>query len=240
MTQRIVFLTPLLCGWFALSASSVVAQNRGAFGTPQQGQQNAFDVGGQGRFGGVGQAGQGVGQRSQLSQGRFGQGNRFSGQGQNFGQQPFGRQDAFIGTDAEQIRQQFRNQSGRQQRRALFNFAIESLNEIRESRRRRDQRRNQDPPVRVQLRPLFAVAQPTSGELTAQVRSQLETAMPAVDGATNIVVRGSTATISGTVASDYHKQLAAKMLSLQPGIYAVENRLTVEPGPGASPQAPAP
>ena len=206
---------------------NVSAQDRNSGGFSQQNQQSGFGQDASVGFGATGQTGQGQQGFSQ-QQGGLGQSGNLGGsggQGGSFGQPPVGGQDGFVGSDSDQIRNQQRSQ--RQNRRALFDFAIDSLNEMRESRRERNASRNRKPSVRVQLRPLFTVTQPSSSELTSRVRSQMERALPASISA-QISISGNTATIQGSVQSEYDRQLAAKMLSLQPGISQVENRLTIE------------
>ena len=187
------------------------SSQQGAFGQPR-----SFGGTAQGLTG-PRQRGSGLGQpqgRGPLQPGRL-QGNRMG-------------QDTFIGNDAQQMQESFRRMSGRQQRRAMFDFALESLNELRESRRARDQRRREPSPVRVQIRPTFVSAPPAKLS-PATLNGRLAQSLPSSPGAAaQISLNGDTATLSGTVSSEYDRQLAAKMLMLQPGIYQVENRLTVE------------
>lgn len=211
---RFALLTALLL----CVAEYAQAQDRNQDGN-QQGNQTGIDPG---QVGTPGQSNIDLGQQTPVQQDLFGQ----SGPGGNSGQQQGGRPDTFVGSDAQQIRDQRANDP-RARRRAMFDFAVESLNEMRESQRQRRANRNRKPPVRVQLRPLFAVQPPSATQLTTQVRSQLSRALPTTAGTAQISVSGGTATIQGTVQSDYDKQLAAKMLSMQPGITRVENRLTI-------------
>jgi hypothetical protein len=57
------------------------------------------------------------------------------------------------------------------------------------------------------------------------------TSAPGMQGASNlqVMMRGETAIIRGTVTTDYAKQLAAAMLRLEPGVYEVQNELTISP-----------
>ncbi len=199
----------------------------------QQGRSTGLSQQGlQGGFGTIGQGTTGIGQSS-IGQSAFGQtgigaqtgvgGQRFGGQtGVN---QQVGGQDGFVGSDADQVRNQFGNQ--RQQRRAMFDFAIESLNEMRESRRQREQN-SRSSPVRVKVRPLFRVRPTPAPVLANRVLENLGRAMPDGIAATRVSVEGTTAILEGNVAGDYESKLAAKMVSLTPGIYNVENRLTTQ------------
>lgn len=72
----------------------------------------------------------------------------------------------------------------------------------------------------------------TSTTVTPSVELQQRlTAAPGMQGASNLQVsmRGETAIIRGTVTTDYAKQLAAAMLRLEPGVYEVQNELTISP-----------
>ncbi len=234
MTTQVARSLTLATGTLAavfvlLEAHHVQAQqSRGTTGLSQQGLQ--------GGFGTIGQGTSGIGQ-STIGQSAFGQtgiggaqtgigGQRFGGQvGGNLNQQQVGGQDGFVGSDADQVRNQFSSQ--RQQRRAMFDFAIESLNEMRESRRQREQN-NRTSPVRVKVRPAFSVRPTAAPVLANRVRENLNRAMPDGIAATRVSVNGSTAILEGSVAGDYERKLAAKMVSLTPGIYNVENRLTTQ------------
>ncbi len=221
------------------------AQSLNPIGSFQQNQRSGL---GQSAFGttnqqsGFGLVQQGLGSSLQgriggSQQGPFGQANGLGRQGFNQNQGLVGGQDGFVGSDAQQVRDMQRARNPRQGRRALFDFAIESLNEMRESRRERDAQRNQTPPVRVRLRPLFAVGQPSTAALSSNTAESLNKALPNRAAAARVSVQGNEATIQGAVSSEYDKQLAAKVLSLQPGIYEVNNQLTVEPGQAVSPQS---
>ncbi|HQR43121.1 MAG TPA: BON domain-containing protein, partial [Gemmatales bacterium] len=72
-----------------------------------------------------------------------------------------------------------------------------------------------------------ATAQPTTN---VEVQQRL-IAAPGMQGASNlqVMMRGETAILRGTVKTDHAKQLAAAMLRLEPGVYEVQNELTVKP-----------
>lgn len=208
-------------------AQTGFAQNRaGSLG--QQTSQGAFGTSSQNRFGAGGQSALGQSAFGQGGQGglQSGQNNRAGGAAGGRNQPQVGGQDGFVGSNADQIRNQFSNP--RQRRRAMFDFAIESLNEIRESRRDRNSR-NRKPPVRVTLRPLFQVSPRPAMEVQSAVTIKLQRAMPESSRTTRVSVSGTNATIEGAVSSEYDRKLAAKMLSLTPGVHRVENRLTIEP-----------
>jgi len=216
----------MLAGTLLLAAQDVAAQNQES----RFSQQNPSGDFGQGSQTTLGDTGQGQGPGP--GQGRLPR----AGLRRQSGRQPAGglqggkRQDNFVGSDAQQLRDQFNNRNQGQARRAMFDFAIESLNEMRESRRQQRSGRNQRPSVRVQLRPLFTVPQRSASELTAQASLQFSKALPTTVVASQISVQGGIATLTGRVKSEYDKRLAAKLLSLQPGILQVDNRLIIELG----------
>ncbi|MGI9428859.1 MAG: BON domain-containing protein [Bythopirellula sp.] len=212
---------------FLWGTSDARAQNRTTTGSPQQNQQVGLGTAGQSAFGQVGQSpfAQPGAQRSTQS-GLSGQQGGFGNQ-QRLGQTQGARQGDFVGTSAQQMRDQRMNDP-RTRRRMMFDFAIESLNEIRDSRRRERSNRNRNPPVRVRIRPLLSVPQPTATEVNLQVQANLDRAMPAAVRGMRISLEGGTATIEGAAQSDYDRRLAEKMLSIQPGITQVENRITVD------------
>lgn len=201
-----------------ICCQDAVAQNRGGGGNAFSQLGQTSGVGGQSNFGPAGQ--------SAFGQGGVGGAQGGAQLGGNRNQARVGGQDGFVGSNADQIRNQF--PSGRAQRRAMFDFAVESLNEMREARRRR-QERNRTPPVRVRLRPLFSVPPTDSVELSSRVRENLDRAMPESAAGTQVTIDGANATIEGSVSNEYDRKLAAKMLSLTPGIYNIENRLTIAP-----------
>ncbi len=107
----------------------------------------------------------------------------------------------------------------------MFDFAVESLNEMRNSRRQREAQRQNPAPVRVQVRPTYlAVAAtnvPTDGLQTAFAGAFAESL--------EVTINGATVTLQGRVASDYDRALAEKMAKLQPGVDQVNNQLTIKP-----------
>lgn len=163
----------------------------------------------------------GGGQISQPSdrQSGLGQGG---GLGQNTNQQP-------QAGSAEAMRNAFENMSGRERRRATFDFVVESLNEMRESRERRDRRQRAPDPVRVRIRPAFSVAPIDPEILAADLQAGLDQSLRIHEVVANaqVTVDGQIATISGSVTDERERAVLAKMLSLQPGIEAVQNRLVV-------------
>jgi len=159
----------------------------------------------------------------------FGRGQQF-GPGQVPGQQANQGQRGFVGSDAQDMRQSFENLSGRQRRRVMFDMMVENLNEMRDQRRRRRERRRSPDPVRVQLRPSFSYQPLNSQQVATQLQSNLIRSADLTGiVAPEVEIVDRTATVSGFVPSEHERAVLAKMISMQPGISKVENRLTVDP-----------
>ncbi|MEO2046317.1 MAG: BON domain-containing protein [Pirellulales bacterium] len=138
------------------------------------------------------------------------------------------REQAFVGRDAQDVRDTFRNRSRGQSRRAMMDMAIENLNDMRESRRRwRDQQR-QPPSVRIQLRPAFDHPGVSATWVAEGLQSRLTTILQSRKVASpNVELKGRTATLYGSVGSEHEKMLAGQLVAIEPGISKVENRLVV-------------
>lgn len=229
-------LIVFLVGSLTHDVNEVAAQRQSGGAFSRTGGQSNFGAGANSAFGGGRQSVFDQNQFGGAQQGQFGQVGGSAGQRNGRNQLQGRNQDRFVGSDADQIRNQ--QLSGRQRRRAMFDFAVESLNEMRESRRRRDANRNRQPPVRVKVKPRFAVAPPNSTQLVQSARESLERALPANQAELQVAVEGGTATVQGKVGSEYDRKLAAKMLSMTPGIYRVDNQLAIEPNPSMSSSEP--
>lgn len=200
--------------------------------------QSAFGLSGQGgNFGGGGQGGRGQsragGQGGFGSSGGFGSGGMgggaFGGMGQGGTNQLAPGQNGFLGSNSDQVQDLFRNRRGAQGRTTMFDFMIENLNEMRD-RGGRGGGDNRTPPVRVKLRPAFETPLGTIQQVNSEVQTRLSSSLNDL-GVTDsrIAMEGRTLTLEGTVASDHQKALVEKMISLEPGVSTIDNRLTVDP-----------
>ena len=233
MIVRWVYIALFCC--VLLVPGNAVAQsaNLGGPNSQQQFQQNplqpSFGLGASGSSGAlVGQGSSFGSGRSNLNRGR--QSGLSSGLGMR-GTGTMNRgfdQGGFLGTDSRVMQDSFQNMTGRNRRRAMFDFAVESLNEMRDARRERDRRREEPSPVRVRIRPTYLPSPPASMS-SSEPASQLLAGLPGSDGAApQVTVQSKQATLQGTVETDYDRRLAEKMLMLQPGIDSVDNQLTVD------------
>lgn len=172
--------------------------------------------------GGMGGAGFGSG---------YGTGGFAGGQGQQ--PSPFGNNQAgaapnggFIG-GAQDTQNFFRNLNGQRQRTAAFDSMIENLNDLRENRGNEGSDRS--PPVRVQLRPAFETPLGTIARVNADVQTRLATAVSDLGVIEpQISMDGRTIRLEGRVKSAHERELVEKLISLEPGVTEIDNRLTVE------------
>lgn len=234
---RFSFLSVASLVYLVVSAGECDAQNRGSsnqrgsFGQTASGQssfgQSSFGRGGQSSFGGT------TGGRGQSRGGTGFGSNTFGGNasGAAFGnnQAGVGGQNNFLGGNAAQTQNFFRNLNGGQRRNSTFDFTIENLNEMRD-RGKRGGNGERTPPVRVKLRPAFTMSADTMAQVTSEVQSRLTTSLAEQGVADSRVSSdGRAMTLEGRVATEHQKALIEKMLSLEPGVSTIENRLVVDP-----------
>jgi hypothetical protein len=225
----------------AMFADLCAAQGRNPMqqGGQRGGGQSAFGQGGQSAFGGGGAQG-GRGQSrggagyggNAFGGGAGAGGSAFGGMGQQAGgnnQIGAGGPDGFIGNDAAQTQNFFQAMNGGQRRTAAFDFMIENLNEMRD-RGGSGSGSDRTPPVRVKLRPAFETPLRTMQQLNTDLQTRLSTSADDLGVSDpRITMAGRTLTLEGTVPTEHHRALVEKMISLEPGVSAVENRLVVEP-----------
>jgi hypothetical protein len=225
------------------------------------GQQGGFG-GQQGGFGGQ-QGGGGAGFANVMAPGGATGANTFGGMGfadpmSNFGAQGgvaqqggFGQQGGvgqggvgvggrnFVGRDSSEVTQNFQGQAGGQQggRFGAGGQQIQNANDLRQQQGRwqQQQQNTNRQPLRVQLRPAFAVAAPTVAEVLGGAQLRVNRSLE-VEGAPPVemtIVEGRTV-LRGVVASEYERAVVAQMAALEPGVDLIENQLTVS-GPTAVP-----
>ena len=180
------------------------------------------------RFG----SGSGVFRNAGIGSGSFGQSGLSGMQG---GQ-------AFVGRDSGDM-QAFFGQMGR----ASNQFFQQLGRTVGGGRGQRAQRRataqaeNEAPPVRVRLNVAFDYPQAPPPALATTVRTRLDPILARRSVASpDVGVVSDTVVLRGTVASDNERRLIERLVSLEPGVAAVENQLTVAepepPGPPLPPQ----
>ena len=142
------------------------------------------------------------------------------------------QQGGFVGRDAQDVRAGFQSQSGGRGTGGMLDTMIENLNEMRDSRRRWREQNAAPPAIRVQLRPDFDVPPVMTAQTDARVQARLTKQMVMVGvSSPQIEMVGRTAVIRGVVANERDRELIARMTSLEPGVSAVENLVTIQPPP---------
>ena len=213
----------------------------GGYGQQQGGFGQAGFGGGGMTQGGFGQPGGGFGQQGfgqqgafgQQPQSAFGQGGMLGG-GAPSGQFGLGQggqagQRNFVGRDATEVQNNFQAQFGQAPPGQAFADIIQNFNDIRESRRRWRDQQNAPPPIRVQLRPAFDLAPTaTTAEVQSAVRARLSRVLADRGiGVADVTMTPGGAVLTGVVATERDRALIAQLVALEPGVGAIDNRLTV-------------
>jgi hypothetical protein len=182
---------------------------------------------GGGGFGGGGFGGGGFGG------GGFGSGGRDAG-GFGFGysrSRPFeSEQTGFIGRSGQDMQSLFRGVQNSQNQFLDTYFQRRGQERSRERRRwERDRGEVEEaPPIRVRYQVAFDSLPAIAAEASSDVGPRLERMLTERDYAgTQVVVEGRTAILRGTVASAHVRRLVERMVSMEPGVSAVRNELTI-------------
>lgn len=141
----------------------------------------------------------------------------------------------FVGRDADDVRNSFQSQNARAGQGGMLDAMVENLNEMRDSRRRWQERNAAPPAIRVQLRPAFDSPPPLPLLSNPPMQRRLSRAMAVVGvSSPQIEMVGNTAVIRGTVATERDRELIARLARLEPGVSQVENLVVIQP-PAAKP-----
>lgn len=160
-------------------------------------------------------------------QGGVGQGPMAAGLADSAGERF--QEGGFVGRDADDVRNSFQSQNARRGQGGMLESMIENLNEMRDSRRRWREQNAAPPAIRVQLRPAFDVPPAMVAQTDVRVQARLAKQMEMIGvGSPQIELVGRTAVIRGVVASERDRDLIARMASLEPGVSAVENLVTIQ------------
>jgi hypothetical protein len=201
-------------------SSSFSGSGRGqSRGGSALGNSNTFGAG----RGGMGGAGFGSGYGTQGFAGAQG-GMQQGGIGNN--QSGIAPNNGFIG-GAQDMQNFFRGLNGQRQRNASFNSMIENLNDMRQTQG--NEGADRSPPVRVQLRPAFETPLGTIARMNADVQTRLNSTIADL-GVTNpqITINERIVTLEGRVKTAHDRQLIEKLISLEPGVTEIDNRLMVD------------
>ncbi len=190
---------------------------------------NSFGGGsfGSGTGGGFGS---GMGGFGNSSLGGTGAGQNSMGNNQQGGQGFVGRDSADmasifneLGRNSNQFMQQLNRTMGRGNR----------------GRQNSSQGENAVLPVRVQLNVAFDHPQVQSTIVAKAVRGRLEKLITRRNiAAPEVEVVGDTVVLRGVAPSESQRLVIEKLVSLEPGVYSVENQMTVEEEPSRNPPVP--
>ena len=200
-------------------------------------------MGGYGQGGGYGASTMGGGYGGQG--GSLGQGGAFGGgmggrggMGGAYVQQRGGAQRNFVGRDGSEVQAGFQQQFGGQQPGQFFAGMIQNFNEMRDARRRWREQQNAPPPIQVQLRAgpeLVAAVGASHAQGSVQTRLAEMLAVHAL-GTAEVTMTPEATVLTGVVASEHDRALIARLVSLEPGVGPIDNRLIVS-APAALPTA---
>ena len=113
---------------------------------------------------------------------------------------------------------------------------VENLLERRRARRRQQAPRNPPPPVHVQFQPTFSFTRTPAVHVASTVQSRLSGLLEEREaGDVQVSLTDRTATLTGSVNSEYLRRLLEHMVGIEPGVSAVRNLITVEEPVSAPP-----
>ncbi len=255
MFTRVISISAVVA--IVLAASEVThAQGRGGgmgilgsggsgFGSSGFGS-SGFGGGGMGSSGfgsgGFGSGGMGGGFGSGGFGGNSGFGNSSFGQGgfgnSGFGGGQYGGGQNFVGRDATDMQNTFQ-QSNRAQTQFFNNMNRQMSRNNRKNRKTTTTASNPPQPMRMEVRVAFNAPQSSSEALGNTIRTRLAKIM-ADHHMTQplLTMQGDTAVITGVAASDSERLVIGQLVSLEQGVRAVRNEMTVagEPSESIAPQ----
>jgi len=191
------------------------------FGSSGMGRSSGFGSSG---FGSSGAGGSGFGS-SGFGNSSFGQGGSsgFGGSGFGSGGQNGGGQ-SFVGRDAADMQNTFT-----QSNRASTQF-FNNMNRQMSRNNRTPTTSSKNPPqrLRMEVRVAFNAPQPGSEVVANTLRTRLTKILSDHQMTQPVItMQGNTAVIGGAAASDSERQVIAQLVSLEPGVRAVRNEMTV-------------
>ena len=160
-----------------------------------------------------------------------------TGFGQNSGTNQQGGQN-FVGRDSADMTSVF-NQLGRNSNQ-FFQQLNRTMGRSNRGRGNTSQEENVVLPVRVRLDVAFDHPQVQPATVAATVRTRLEKVLSRRSIASpNVELKGDTIVLHGVAPSESQRLVIEKLVSLEPGVLAVDNQMTVAPQqPSATPPLP--
>jgi hypothetical protein len=157
--------------------------------------------------------------------GAMGQTGSYADQMGQFGN--FGDSQSFVGSSGEDVRQMFERMG------ANSDQMVQQLERANNRRDRRDQneaRENQAPPVRVKLKLGFDQPITSSSAVPAAISRQFTQIAATTNkqlATPGIEVREGVVTLTGIATSASDRLLIEKLVSIEPGVKRVVNKMTV-------------
>jgi osmotically-inducible protein OsmY len=211
-----------------------------AFGTSSFGGSLGSSGFGSGNFGTTG-LGSGFGSSGIGTGGGTGGLGSSSFGGQGLGQSAYGTAQggqAFVGRDSGDVQGMF-DQIGRGSNQ-FFQQLNRTLGGNQNRNRQSGQQENAQLPVRVQLNVAFDQPRPQPSVLASTVRSRLERVLAGRSiAAPEVEVVGDVVILRGTAESESQRLVIEKLVSLEPGVWLVDNQLTVADRHPTAPIPPA-
>ncbi len=145
-----------------------------------------------------------------------------------------------VGRSAENVRELLRMMRGIERQRRRTEKNIDNLNKTRRSRQKKQAQQNPPPPVHVHLQPSFSFHRAPPAKTARAMQARISRLLKKRDtGSVHIELHGQTATLTGTVQSEYQQRLLETMVQIEPGIATVENLVVIEERLAAPRLAPA-
>lgn len=194
--------------------------------------------GGMGMSSGMGMGGMGGGM------GGFGTGMGMGGSG--FGSSGFGQggmnnmqngQQGFVGRDSSDMAAVFQ-QMGRSSNQ-FFQQLNRTMGRGGRGRRNSSQEENAAPPVRMRLDVAFDTPRIQPSVTATNVRSRLTSTLSRRSiAAPEVEMAGDTVVLRGTAQSESQRMVIEQLVLMEPGVFAVDNQMTVAPSSVAQPPEP--
>jgi len=145
-----------------------------------------------------------------------------------------------VGSSAEDVSKTLRELRGTSDRqKQSTDMTVENLNKRRNARSRRQAQRSPPPPIHVHFQPAFSIPWTPSVEVAKSIQTRLSHLLEkrarllemSDPGSVFVELSDRTATLTGTVRSEYERKLLERMVRIKPGVSAVENFISVQEPP---------
>jgi len=137
-----------------------------------------------------------------------------------------------VGRSAADMSKMLRELRGTARQQQSTNTNVQNLNKKRNARSSRQAQQSPPPPIHVHFRPSFSFRRTSSVQVANYMQTRLSHLLKNRDaGSVHIVLSERTAILTGTVKSEYERRLLERMVRIEPGVSAIENRIAIEEPP---------